>query len=181
MTDRRKPLTRNQLAEFLKTPESIRSFEHMFQQVGIGFTDSIAAAQAAADAAQAAADLAQAAADLAQSAADAAQATADAAQADATMAISDAAAAQADATTALGQIAALGSMSAQNANSVAITGGTVSAQLKNNQTILLETTVALTDGAAAAAGTLLNAPAAGNPTKWIAINDNGTTRYIPAW
>lgn len=40
---------------------------------------------------------------------------------------------------------------------------------------------ALSNGAAAAAGTLLNAPAAGNPTKWIPINDNGTTRYIPAW
>lgn len=43
------------------------------------------------------------------------------------------------------------------------------------------TTTALTNGAAAAAGTLLNAPVAGNPTKWIGINDNGTTRYIPAW
>lgn len=43
------------------------------------------------------------------------------------------------------------------------------------------TSVALGNGAGAAAGTLLNAPAAGNPTKWIGINDNGTTRYIPAW
>lgn len=46
---------------------------------------------------------------------------------------------------------------------------------------LLTTSVALTDGAAAQTGTLTNAPAAGNPTKWIAINDNGTTRQIPAW
>jgi hypothetical protein len=46
---------------------------------------------------------------------------------------------------------------------------------------LLTTSAALTNGAAAAAGTLANAPAAGNPTKWIPINDNGTTRYIPAW
>lgn len=43
------------------------------------------------------------------------------------------------------------------------------------------TTTALTNGAGAALGTLANAPAAGNPTKWIGINDNGTTRYIPAW
>tara|TARA_R110000868_G_scaffold401148_2_gene676473 strand:+ start:1879 stop:2739 length:861 start_codon:yes stop_codon:yes gene_type:complete len=43
------------------------------------------------------------------------------------------------------------------------------------------TSSALTDGAGIGAGTLLNAPAAGNPTKWIGINDNGTTRYIPAW
>ncbi len=48
-------------------------------------------------------------------------------------------------------------------------------------TTLLATSVALTNGAAAQAGTLLNSPAAGNPTKWIPINDNGTTRYIPAW
>lgn len=37
------------------------------------------------------------------------------------------------------------------------------------------------NGAAAATGTLTNAPAAGNPTKWIPINDNGTIRYMPAW
>lgn len=43
------------------------------------------------------------------------------------------------------------------------------------------TSTALTNGAGAAAGTLLNAPVAGNPTKWIGINDNGTTRYIPTW
>lgn len=53
--------------------------------------------------------------------------------------------------------------------------------LSVGSTTLLQTSVALTNGAAAAAGTLLNAPAAGNPTKWIPINDNGTTRYIPAW
>lgn len=45
----------------------------------------------------------------------------------------------------------------------------------------LTTSSALTDGAGVGAGTLLTAPAAGNPTKWIGINDNGTTRYIPSW
>lgn len=45
----------------------------------------------------------------------------------------------------------------------------------------LTTNTALTDGAGVGAGTILTAPAAGNPTKWIGINDNGTTRYIPAW
>ncbi len=43
------------------------------------------------------------------------------------------------------------------------------------------TSSALTDGAGVGLGTLGTAPAAGNPTKWIGINDNGTTRYIPAW
>lgn len=82
---------------------------------------------------------------------------------------------------ALAPRAELGTMAAQQAERVAITGGAVTAQLRNNQTILLETTAALANGAAAAAATLLNAPVAGNPTKWIAINDNGTTRQIPAW
>jgi hypothetical protein len=45
----------------------------------------------------------------------------------------------------------------------------------------LQTSTALTNGAGAGAGTITNAPAAGNPTKWVAINDNGTLRYIPAW
>ncbi len=46
---------------------------------------------------------------------------------------------------------------------------------------LIGSSVAMTNGAGAAVGTLTNAPAAGNPTKWLAINDNGTTRYVPAW
>jgi len=46
---------------------------------------------------------------------------------------------------------------------------------------LVKSSVAMNNGAGAGAGTLTNAPAAGNPTKWIPINDNGTTRYVPAW
>lgn len=51
----------------------------------------------------------------------------------------------------------------------------------NGDTNLVHTTVSYGNGAAAQIGTLTNAPAAGNPTKWIPIDDNGTTRYIPAW
>lgn len=47
--------------------------------------------------------------------------------------------------------------------------------------VFYTTPVSLSNGAGAALGTLANAPTAGNPTKWIGINDNGTTRYIPAW
>ena len=43
------------------------------------------------------------------------------------------------------------------------------------------TSSALVNGAGVGAGTIANAPAAGDPTKWIGINDNGTTRYIPTW
>ena len=57
----------------------------------------------------------------------------------------------------------------------------VSSALVLSQVTLLETSVALTNNAAAAAGTLNNAPVAGNPTKWFPINDNGTVRNIPAW
>ncbi len=45
----------------------------------------------------------------------------------------------------------------------------------------LQFSAAQANGAAAQVGTLTNAPAAGNPTKWIPINDAGTTRYVPAW
>jgi hypothetical protein len=48
-------------------------------------------------------------------------------------------------------------------------------------TQLVISSAAFTNGAGAQTGTLTNAPAAGNPTKWIPVNDNGTTRYIPAW
>lgn len=53
--------------------------------------------------------------------------------------------------------------------------------LSLNSATLLATRTALTNGAGASGGTLLNAPAAGNPTKWVPIDDNGTTRYIPCW
>lgn len=47
--------------------------------------------------------------------------------------------------------------------------------------VLAYSGVSYTNGAASQVGTLTNAPTAGNPTKWIPINDNGTTRYLPAW
>lgn len=57
----------------------------------------------------------------------------------------------------------------------------VNSGITESSSILMTTTTSFSNGAAAASGTLTNAPAAGNPTKWIPINDNGTTRYIPAW
>lgn len=46
---------------------------------------------------------------------------------------------------------------------------------------MLRVASAITSGAAASIGTLTNAPAAGNPTKWMPVDDNGTTRYVPMW
>lgn len=47
--------------------------------------------------------------------------------------------------------------------------------------MLITTNTALTAGATVNVPTLTAGPVTGNPTKWIAINDNGTTRHIPTW
>lgn len=51
----------------------------------------------------------------------------------------------------------------------------------NDPTFMLRGVQSYTNGAGASLGTLTNAPSAGNPTKWVAIDDNGTTRHVPAW
>jgi len=87
--------------------------------------------------------------------------------------------------------AEIGTIAAQNRDNVSITGGSianvtitggsVTSAVTDNTTSLIASSSTLANGAGALAGTLNNAPAAGNPTKWVSINDNGTTRYIPAW
>jgi len=67
---------------------------------------------------------------------------------------------------------------ADNSADAALTALSIST---SQATFMHITTAALNDGAGGSLGTLTNAPAAGNPTKWIPVNDNGTTRYIPAW
>lgn len=64
---------------------------------------------------------------------------------------------------------------------ISSTGIAINADITTGSTTLHKTSVALANGAAAATATLTNAPTAGNPTKWVPINDNGTTRYFPAW
>lgn len=54
-------------------------------------------------------------------------------------------------------------------------------KITGDAAFLIHTGTSLTDYAAAANATLTNAPVAGNPTKWIAFDDNGVTRYIPTW
>lgn len=53
--------------------------------------------------------------------------------------------------------------------------------LNNTAAVVIGSSVTLTDGVGASAGTITNAPSVGNPTKWIGIDDNGTTRYVPSW
>lgn len=70
----------------------------------------------------------------------------------------------------------IGASVATRARNLFLAGG-----ITHGSATLLTTTTSLTNGAGALTGTLTNSPATGNPTKWIPINDNGTTRYIPAW
>lgn len=58
---------------------------------------------------------------------------------------------------------------------------TINGALTVTSAVLLASATTLTNGAAAQIATMTNGPTAGNPTKWVPINDNGTTRYIPAW
>ncbi len=101
----------------------------------------------------------------------------------------------AGAATTLNMGAATGTATINNAtvahpNATAFTVGTdpggtgvvrIGGTLVVSSTILLRTKTSFTDGAGVATGTLTTAPTAGNPSKWIGVDDNGTTRYIPAW
>jgi len=51
----------------------------------------------------------------------------------------------------------------------------------NSASFLMRTKTSLTGGGTGSVPTLTAGPAAGNPTKWLPYDDNGTTRYIPAW
>jgi hypothetical protein len=51
----------------------------------------------------------------------------------------------------------------------------------NSASFLLRTKTSLTGGGTGNVPTLTAGPVTGNPTKWLPYDDNGTTRYIPAW
>jgi len=53
--------------------------------------------------------------------------------------------------------------------------------MTNSATNMIGSNTAYNNGAGALAATFTNSPVAGNPTKWIPINDAGVTRYIPAF
>lgn len=68
--------------------------------------------------------------------------------------------------------------SAWNFNSTVFVTGDI---YTSDATFMHRTATGWSNGAGTSTGTLTNAPAGGNPTSWIAIDDNGTTRHIPAW
>lgn len=53
--------------------------------------------------------------------------------------------------------------------------------IANSAAFAIRFKTVLTNAAAANTATLTNAPVTGNPTKWLSIDDGGTTRRIPAW
>lgn len=63
-----------------------------------------------------------------------------------------------------------------------VTGEARASQVAPNTiTALVRARSTMNNGAGVATGTLTNAPAATNPTKWIPVDDNGTIRHVPAW
>lgn len=185
-------LSRAQLAQFLKDPQAIRQFERLFLVVDAIAPDFVAEVAVSAETASARA--AEVAANLSR--------IADALELLALAGVRPAAIPADDVAPVVANIAAdeiampshcaaapddlsppvqIGTLGQQQADRVVITGGDVLADLTNAANILIAASQALPDGAAAGAGTLLNSPVAGNPTKWVPINDAGTTRYLPAW
>lgn len=144
-------LNRAQLAKVFKDQQSLTAFADLFSNVADTLPALVSSAQTAADSANAAAVTAQGTADSASASA----ATANASVASLSLQVD----------TLTGQVTAI----------LAIPIKFVDAATP------IRSTVSLTDYAGALLGTLANSPVAGNPTKWIAFDDNGTTRYLPLW
>jgi hypothetical protein len=53
--------------------------------------------------------------------------------------------------------------------------------ITSNATYIGQSSISLTNQAASNVATMTNAPVAGNPTKWVDYNDNGTIRKLPLW
>lgn len=68
-----------------------------------------------------------------------------------------------------------------NVATFAASAAVLSGSLTVSSATLIGSNTTLTNNAGAQVATMTNGPTAGNPTKWIPINDNGTTRNIPAW
>jgi len=161
-------ITRTDLYRIFQDHNLVVIFENIINQVSNLLPSDIESLTILINTSQTTANTAQTTANIAQNTANTAQSTANTAQS--------------TANTAQASIAALGSMANQNSTSVSITGGTVAATLTNNTTNFLSNSVTLTNYAGAAnVNNFTNSPVAGNPTKWIGINDNGTIRRIPTW
>ena len=70
-------------------------------------------------------------------------------------------------------------------SAISVPAGTRSARIHGdlyiNSTVLLTQEGPMGNGAGSGAGTLTNAPSAGNPKKWVPFVDAGVVRWIPTW
>lgn len=146
-----RPPTRQQLGSFLKSQELVRYFEQLFLAAGQDTPDEIIVLRR----------LVEEATVEAQSAFSAAIEALAALQA-----LSD--------SLGLEPRAQLGTIASQNADAIEV--GTVSANVNRAFRATNQTS-----SAAASAGTLANAPAAGDPTFWLKVNINSTNFAIPCW
>lgn len=78
------------------------------------------------------------------------------------------------------QVATISQFKVSNTGNVTL-GGTALFTKPGGTIPLITTNTAITTGAGVGVGTLTNAPASTNPTKWCPIDDNGTIRYFPTW
>lgn len=167
-----RPLNRKELAEFLPSQRAIRAFEKLFALVPQDFIDQ----QLAIDAVDLLASVADAKGQLAI---DAINRLSDAVE---SLALSRP-------QTALDDDFNDVEPKPQHMDEIAVADDvaprpnvdSIEGELSDITTHLLRSSETLANGAAGNAGTLTNAPVAGDPTKWVSIDDNGTTRYLPAW
>jgi hypothetical protein len=161
MADR---ITRQMLSEFLKSPRAIRAFENQADQV-INLTEITTLVESATSASEKLDSILAALEEMITNA----SITNEPINGD-NIEIDD-----------LKPREENGDLAAQSSDNVDITGGSVAASLSDDTATLLSSSATLSDGAGSDTGTLTNAPSAGDPTKWVAIDDDGTTRYIPTW
>lgn len=173
-------LDRQKLAQFLPTQEAIRAFELLFAAVGDSLPSDLESTRI--DAGTAQLQAAEALAGLAQ-VANALSLSLYGAQRDVIAVDSFVPVFGQEQQDVYVPPNSLGTMADQNAANVSITGGTISVGnlINGNAASLMSSSVALNNGAGALAATITNSPVVGNPTKWVAIRDNGITRYIPTW
>lgn len=174
-------LTRNQLASFLPNHRTVIAFEQMLMQLNDNIpsdleTVAIEAASASTNA-QSALDTLGRIADALELLATKPETEPRLSEDDVKRIVQEALAVSID----LSPPSVVGTLGQQQSDRVSINGGLITAGITDNTATLISSSVALNNGAGALAGTLLNSPVAGNPTKWISINDNGTTRYVPIW
>lgn len=152
-------LNRSQLSEFLKDPRAIRAFENLFISVTATIPDSVDSAQYSGDSFQG--QISEVVSNLAELAAIILSQPSNTPQ-------------------NIEQTFEQTFEQTQSQQDI-YTPPVVIDNDNRNPKALVTSGVTLNNFAGAATATLTNAPTAGNPTKWVAINDNGVTRYIPTW